>query len=179
MNDVSTTVCPTALAFQMLGAAHEVEARLESALDRIGLSVAKFGVLAKLVEASEVGQTVAVTSFMAELYRHDEPHARGGTGYNPSRECGSPYPRPLGLRGISGAWLRSFAVTPTAAGPGDPSADAAGDGRAEPPRRIAGFAFEPAAPATCTPPSRDRALTPLGPGHRLQIQDFDDNPSRS
>ncbi|HSS79200.1 MAG TPA: MarR family transcriptional regulator [Thermoanaerobaculia bacterium] len=53
MNDVSATVCPTALAFQMLGAAHEVEARLESALDRIGLSVAKFGVLAKLVEASE------------------------------------------------------------------------------------------------------------------------------
>ena len=37
----------------MLGAAHEVEARLESALDRIGLSVAKFGVLAKLVEAGE------------------------------------------------------------------------------------------------------------------------------
>jgi len=53
MNDVPATVCPTSLAFQMLGAAHEVEARLESALDRIGLSVAKFGVLAKLVEAGE------------------------------------------------------------------------------------------------------------------------------
>jgi len=53
MNDVSPAVCPTSLAFQMLGAAHEVEARLESALDRIGLSVAKFGVLAKLVEAGE------------------------------------------------------------------------------------------------------------------------------
>jgi len=53
MNDVPAAVCPTSLAFQMLGAAHEVEARLESALDRIGLSVAKFGVLAKLVEAGE------------------------------------------------------------------------------------------------------------------------------
>jgi DNA-binding MarR family transcriptional regulator len=53
MNDVPTAVCPTSLAFQMLGAAHEVEARLESALDRIGLSVAKFGVLSKLVEAGE------------------------------------------------------------------------------------------------------------------------------
>jgi DNA-binding MarR family transcriptional regulator len=53
MNDVPAAVCPTSLAFQMLGAAHVVEARLESALDRIGLSVAKFGVLAKLVEAGE------------------------------------------------------------------------------------------------------------------------------
>ncbi|HEX3553192.1 MAG TPA: MarR family transcriptional regulator [Thermoanaerobaculia bacterium] len=53
MNEAPAAVCPTSLAFQMLGAAHEVEARLESALDRIGLSVAKFGVLAKLVEAGE------------------------------------------------------------------------------------------------------------------------------
>jgi DNA-binding MarR family transcriptional regulator len=53
MNDVPAAVCPTSLAFQMLGAAHVVEACLESALDRIGLSVAKFGVLAKLVEAGE------------------------------------------------------------------------------------------------------------------------------
>ena len=53
MNETPAAVCPTSLAFQMLGAAHEVEARLESALDRIGLSVAKFGVLAKLVEAGE------------------------------------------------------------------------------------------------------------------------------
>ena len=53
MNDVTAAVCPTSLAFQMLRAAHEVEARLESALDRIGLSVAKFGVLTKLVEAGE------------------------------------------------------------------------------------------------------------------------------
>ncbi|MGH7487083.1 MAG: MarR family winged helix-turn-helix transcriptional regulator [bacterium] len=53
MNDVVAPVCPTSLAFQMLGAAHEVEARLESALDQIGLSVAKFGVLSKLVDAGE------------------------------------------------------------------------------------------------------------------------------
>src|SRR5258707_7543737 len=53
VNDVTAAVCPTSLAFQMLGAAHEVEARLESALDRIGLSVAKVGVLTKLVEAGE------------------------------------------------------------------------------------------------------------------------------
>jgi DNA-binding MarR family transcriptional regulator len=53
MNEAPPAVCPTSLAFQMLGAAHEVEARLESALDRIGLSVAKFGVLARLVEAGE------------------------------------------------------------------------------------------------------------------------------
>ncbi len=53
MNEFTATLCPTSLAFRMLGAAHEVEARLESALDRIGLSVAKFGVLAKLVEAGE------------------------------------------------------------------------------------------------------------------------------
>ncbi|MFY9823616.1 MAG: MarR family transcriptional regulator [Thermoanaerobaculia bacterium] len=53
MNEVAAAVCPTSLAFQMLGAAHEVEARLESALERIGLSVAKFGVLAKLAEAGE------------------------------------------------------------------------------------------------------------------------------
>ncbi|MBW8873434.1 MAG: MarR family transcriptional regulator [Acidobacteria bacterium] len=53
MNEIPAAVCPTSLAFQMLGAAHEVEARLESALDRIGLSVAKFGVLSKLVEAGE------------------------------------------------------------------------------------------------------------------------------
>jgi DNA-binding MarR family transcriptional regulator len=51
VNEFTATICPTSLAFRMLGAAHEVEARLESALDRIGLSVAKFGVLAKLVEA--------------------------------------------------------------------------------------------------------------------------------
>jgi DNA-binding MarR family transcriptional regulator len=53
VNESAGAICPTSLAFRMLGAAHEVEARLESALDRIGLSVAKFGVLAKLVEAGE------------------------------------------------------------------------------------------------------------------------------
>jgi DNA-binding MarR family transcriptional regulator len=53
MNDSPTSLCTTSLALQVLGAAHEVEARLESALDRIGLSVAKFGVLSKLAEAGE------------------------------------------------------------------------------------------------------------------------------
>jgi DNA-binding MarR family transcriptional regulator len=37
----------------MLGAVHEMEAQLESALGQVGLSLAKFGVLAKLAEAGE------------------------------------------------------------------------------------------------------------------------------
>ena len=41
------------MAFQVLEAAREVEARLESALGGVGLSLAKFGVLARLVEAGE------------------------------------------------------------------------------------------------------------------------------
>jgi len=44
---------PAPLAFQMLGAVHEMEAQLESALGQVGLSLAKFGVLAKLAEAGE------------------------------------------------------------------------------------------------------------------------------
>jgi DNA-binding MarR family transcriptional regulator len=46
-------VPPAPLAFQMLGAVHEMEAHLESALAQAGLSLAKFGVLAKLAEAGE------------------------------------------------------------------------------------------------------------------------------
>lgn len=49
MNDAS----PAPLAFLMLGTVHEMEARLESALGQVGLSLAKFGVLAKLAEAGE------------------------------------------------------------------------------------------------------------------------------
>lgn len=49
MNDAS----PAPLAFLMLGTVHEMEARFESVLGRTGLSLAKFGVLAKLAEAGE------------------------------------------------------------------------------------------------------------------------------
>ncbi len=48
-----TTAAPAAMAFQVLEAAREVEARLESALSGVGLSLAKFGVLARLMEAGE------------------------------------------------------------------------------------------------------------------------------
>ena len=51
MNEVDGTPAP--MAFLMLGAAHEVEARLESGLAEVGLSLAKFRLLAKLVEAGE------------------------------------------------------------------------------------------------------------------------------
>lgn len=37
----------------LIGAAHEVEARLERALEPLGLSLAKFGVLSHLVEEGE------------------------------------------------------------------------------------------------------------------------------
>jgi DNA-binding MarR family transcriptional regulator len=46
-------VAPAPLAFLMLGTVHEMEAQLESALGQVGLSLAKFGVLAKLAEAGE------------------------------------------------------------------------------------------------------------------------------
>jgi DNA-binding MarR family transcriptional regulator len=52
MND-SLTSSPAAMAFRVLGAAHEVEARLEAALAGLGLSVAKFNVLSRLAEAGE------------------------------------------------------------------------------------------------------------------------------
>lgn len=46
MNDA-----PHALAFELLGALSSVEARLEAALEPLGLSLAKFGALSKLVAA--------------------------------------------------------------------------------------------------------------------------------
>ena len=49
MNDPS----PAPMAFLMMGAVHQMEAHLESALGRIGLSLAKFRVLSQLVEARE------------------------------------------------------------------------------------------------------------------------------
>jgi DNA-binding MarR family transcriptional regulator len=41
------------MAMALIGAAHEVEARMERALEPLGLSLAKFGVLSHLVEAGE------------------------------------------------------------------------------------------------------------------------------
>ena len=41
------------MAFLMMGAVHQMEAHLESALAGIGLSLAKFRVLSQLVEAKE------------------------------------------------------------------------------------------------------------------------------
>lgn len=49
MNDLA----PGALAGRLIGSLHAVETRLEAALEPLGLSVAKFGVLAKLVAAGE------------------------------------------------------------------------------------------------------------------------------
>ena len=46
-------VAPAPLAFLLLGTVHEMEGQLESALGQVGLSLAKFGVLAKLAEAGE------------------------------------------------------------------------------------------------------------------------------
>ena len=48
----SSSTAP-ALALQMIGVVHEMEAQLESALGRVGLSLAKFGVISRLVEAGE------------------------------------------------------------------------------------------------------------------------------
>ena len=57
MNDNSSPTIPTAesgaFLFRVLGAAREVQMRLESALDEIGLSPAKAGVLKALVKAGE------------------------------------------------------------------------------------------------------------------------------
>lgn len=53
MNEATSSATPAPLAFLMLGAVHEMEAQLESTLGRVGLSLAKFGVLARLAEAGE------------------------------------------------------------------------------------------------------------------------------
>lgn len=44
---------PAPLAFLMLETVHQMEEQLETALGRVGLSLAKFGVLARLAEAGE------------------------------------------------------------------------------------------------------------------------------
>ncbi|HZF13558.1 MAG TPA: MarR family transcriptional regulator [Thermoanaerobaculia bacterium] len=44
---------PAPMAFLLLRAVHELEAELETALGRVGLSLAKYGVLSKLVDAGE------------------------------------------------------------------------------------------------------------------------------
>jgi DNA-binding MarR family transcriptional regulator len=49
MNDTR----PGALLSELLGALHAVQARLESTLEPLGLSLAKFGALNELVEAAE------------------------------------------------------------------------------------------------------------------------------
>lgn len=41
------------LVFSLLGTAHALEARLEAALDRVGLSLAKVGVLSQLAESTD------------------------------------------------------------------------------------------------------------------------------
>jgi DNA-binding MarR family transcriptional regulator len=51
MND---SPCPSpSIVFRVIGTAHEVEARLEGALDALGLSLAKFNVLSRLAETDE------------------------------------------------------------------------------------------------------------------------------
>jgi DNA-binding MarR family transcriptional regulator len=72
---LTTAAPPTAsLVFQVLDAAHGMEARLESALERIGLSLAKLGVLSKLADAGEplslgclAGLCACVRSNMTQL----------------------------------------------------------------------------------------------------------------
>lgn len=49
----STSSTTPALALQMIGVVHEMEAQLESALGQAGLSLAKFGVISRLSEAGE------------------------------------------------------------------------------------------------------------------------------
>ena len=53
MNDTALSQTPASMVFRVLGAAHEVEARLEGALDGLGLSLAKFNVLSRLAETGE------------------------------------------------------------------------------------------------------------------------------
>ncbi len=60
--------------FSLLGAARALEARLESALETVGLSLAKHGVLSKLAEAGEplalsdlAGRLCCVRSNMTQL----------------------------------------------------------------------------------------------------------------
>jgi DNA-binding MarR family transcriptional regulator len=52
MND-SSTRGSSALAFLLIGTVHEMEARFESTLGQVGLSLAKLNVLSRLAEAGE------------------------------------------------------------------------------------------------------------------------------
>jgi DNA-binding MarR family transcriptional regulator len=52
MND-SPVPQSVSIVFRVIGAAHEVEARLEGALEALGLSLAKFNVLSRLAEMAE------------------------------------------------------------------------------------------------------------------------------
>ena len=55
MNDplVRPHATPAPMAFLLIGSVHQLEARLDAALGEVGLSLAKFGVIAKLVAAGE------------------------------------------------------------------------------------------------------------------------------
>jgi DNA-binding MarR family transcriptional regulator len=46
-------VAPGALSYEVIGTLHGIEGRLEAALEPLGLSLAKFGVLSKLIAAGE------------------------------------------------------------------------------------------------------------------------------
>jgi len=70
----SPATATVSLASRVLGTAHGMEARLESALEGIGLSMAKLGVLSKLAEAGEplslgclAGLCACVRSNMTQL----------------------------------------------------------------------------------------------------------------
>lgn len=53
MNESTPPLPQPSVAFLMLGAVHELEARLEAALGGVGLSLGKFNVLSKLAAAGE------------------------------------------------------------------------------------------------------------------------------
>jgi DNA-binding MarR family transcriptional regulator len=86
-------MCPGALLVELLGALHAVESRLEECLEPLGLSLAKFGALAALVEAGEpialgalADRCACVRSNITQLVdrleadklvvRSDDPHDR-------------------------------------------------------------------------------------------------------
>jgi DNA-binding MarR family transcriptional regulator len=68
MNDVHATEAPASLSgsvmFSLLEAAHALEARLETALASVGLSSAKYTVLAKLARA---GEPLALSELAAQV----------------------------------------------------------------------------------------------------------------
>jgi DNA-binding MarR family transcriptional regulator len=68
MNDIGTTETPASLSgsvmFSLLEAAHALEARVEEALAGVGLSSAKYTVLAKLAQA---GEPLALSELAAQV----------------------------------------------------------------------------------------------------------------